>query len=405
MFKLFITNLKHVGATLSILCLVLVGGAVLFGVDIHYGDNPLAYKVDGEGPHVFVTEDNYSVEYVRGNREEGFYVDRQIYPLDAAASASVFFPLEGSHFDVTLRPQFETAPTRYEDGQPILAISDIESGYKTFRDFLIQYGVIDQGLKWTFNQGHLVLVGDFVDRGFSTTQTLWFIYKLEQEARELGGRVHFILGNHEIKNLQGNFQKAAYKYFYVAALLGRQQWELFGEEAFLGRWLMSKNTMEVINGYAFVHGGLHPKVVDLGLSLDELNQTVRAGYREAYYPKRAPAALDILNSSSEGPAWYRGYFEGDLSQSEVERGLRMFDAVAIVVGHTPQNQVSQRYAGRVFAIDVKHPQDYRATFPPRHSEALLIEASGVYRLLDDGTRIPLSDEPVPRLGLMDWAWL
>ncbi|RIV37322.1 hypothetical protein D2V08_01345, partial [Flagellimonas lutimaris] len=75
----------------------------------------------------------------------------------------------------------------YDDNGRILAISDLESGYRAFRDFLINNKVIDQDLNWIFDDGHLVLVGDFVDRGFSTTQVLWFIYKLEQDAEKKGG--------------------------------------------------------------------------------------------------------------------------------------------------------------------------------------------------------------------------
>jgi len=51
----------------------------------------------------------------------------------------------------------------------------------------------------------LVLVGDCVDRGQEVTQVLWLIYKLEIAAKNKGGSVHFVLGNHEIMNFQGNW--------------------------------------------------------------------------------------------------------------------------------------------------------------------------------------------------------
>ena len=101
------------------------------------------------------------------------------------------------------------------------------------------------------------------DRGPSTTQVLWLIYQLEQAARAQGGTVHYILGNHEIKNLQGNFQAADKKYQFVATVLGKQQIDLYGEKSLLGRWLASKNSAELINGHLFVHGGLHPKLASL----------------------------------------------------------------------------------------------------------------------------------------------
>ena len=70
----------------------------------------------------------------------------------------------------------------------------------------------------------------------------------------------------------------------------------------------------------------------------------------------------------------------------MEKGLDKFGAKAVVVGHTLQWSVKKLYQGKVFAIDVKHPKDYRSSFPPVSSEGLLIEAENYYRLLDDGTK-------------------
>ena len=67
-------------------------------------------------------------------------------------------------------------------------LSDIEGNFQAFRDFLINAKVIDTGLNWTFGDKHLVLVGDFVDRGASVTQVLWLIHKLEQQACAPAGR-------------------------------------------------------------------------------------------------------------------------------------------------------------------------------------------------------------------------
>jgi hypothetical protein len=61
----------------------------------------------------------------------------------------------------------------------------------------------------------------------------------------------------------------------------------------------------------------------------------------------------------------------------------------VVVGHTLQWSVKKLYQGKVFAIDVKHPNDYESHFPPRSSEGLLIEADNFYRLLSDGTKLLL----------------
>ncbi|WP_262697032.1 metallophosphoesterase [Pontibacter oryzae] len=265
-------------------------------------------------------------------------------------------------------------------------MSDVESGYKTFRDFLINSKVVDHNLNWTFGKGHLVLLGDFVDRGFSTTQVLWFIYKLEQAAKPQGGSVHFIVGNHELKNMYGDYQAASLKYTYVASMLGKTQANLYDFGSVLGRWLSTKNVIESINGNLFAHGGLHPDVASLGMSLEEINSFLRATYYTAPYPKPGNQKTELLLSSKTGICWYRGYFKDDLSQDDVDKPLAMFKAKAIVVGHTLQSKVKRHFNGKVIGIDVKHPKDYHKNWPNQKSEGLLIEHNTYYRVFSDGGR-------------------
>jgi len=389
MFKILKSNLKHFLVTFSILLLLVVTFGIYHGAEAHFNEDRLAYKLDKEGPHVFFEDNTMVVNYVRGRKLEGFYNDQTIYPINSNISAKAYFTLEGQDIDFEISPNIETPASTYDDNNPILAISDIESGYKTFRDFLIANGVIDEALNWIFGTGHLVLVGDFVDRGNSVTQVLWFIYKMEQEAKQHGGNVHFIIGNHEIKNMQNNFYSASEKYLYVASIIGKTHSDLYSADAFLGRWMESKNSVERINGSLFVHGGIHPKISEFNYTLDDINQIVRNHYRKPYYTKRDTGNKEFLVSSKTGPAWYRGYFKDDLSQEEVEKGLDTFAAKAVVVGHTLQWSVKKLYQGKVFAIDVKHPNDYESNFPPRSSEGLLIEADKYYRLLSDGTKLLL----------------
>jgi len=392
--KIIWMYLKHFCVTSALLLALALGLAVMFSVDVDYGDDRRAYKVGGEGPHVFMAGDQMQLNFIRGDGESGFYLEQQSQPVTATVQTQVYFPLEDNQFALTIngsspdrRPDgsFIPPPVRYQDGEAILAISDIESAYKTLRDFLQAHRVIDSELNWSFGKGHLVLLGDMTDRGPSTTQVLWFIYQLEQAARAQGGTVHYILGNHEIKNLQGNFQAADKKYQFVATVLGKQQPDLYGDHSLLGRWLASKNTAELINGQLFVHGGLHPQLTTLNYSLEDLNRFVRAHYRSAYYPKKNADASDLLLSTRNGPSWYRGYFEADLTQDEVEKTLARFGASAVVVGHTPQRRVHSLFAGKVIAINVRQPRDYRGSIPPRSSEGVLIRDGQYFRLQDDGS--------------------
>ena len=189
-----------------------------------------------------------------------------------------------------------------------------------------------------YSKGHLVLVGDFIDRGSSTTQVLWLICKLEQDAKRQGGKVHYILGNHELKNMQGMYESASLKYYGVASIVGKQQNEMYDYNSLIGRWMSSRNTRELINGNLFRHEGMHPDLANSKLSLDEINQIIRSNYYKVYYPKIKKSNEQLLISTHTGICWYRGYFKDDLTQEQIESGLVKFDAKSIVVGHTLQSK-------------------------------------------------------------------
>ena len=381
--------------TITLIVLILIGVVVLLSENgaVHYGDNYEKYNLDMDGPYAFYTKDSLlNVYYIKGNKTIGYSTQYQIYNSNKPDSLFSFFRLDSSLFHFTLTTEINTPPVEYNDGENIIAISDVEGGFLAFKNLLQHHKVIDSNLNWIYEKGHLVLVGDFIDRGYSSTQVLWFIYHLEQQAKKVGGNVHFILGNHELKNLHGDYYSAADKYHLVSAILEKQQFELYNNQSFIGRWLSSKNTIEKINGYLFVHGGLPPEITRFNLSLLELNQIIRANYRSIHYPKNTGSIDQFLTSTKTGPAWYRGYFKNDtISTNNVEQTLNYFQAKAVIVGHTLQNKITTKFDGRVIGIDVRHPKDYHKNWPKKNAEALLIKKNQtMFRLIQNGKKILLN---------------
>lgn len=387
MKKKFYRYLVHIFGTIAVLLGIGLIVLVSLNGSLEYGENSQNINLEKEGPYVFYENDSlWHVNYIRGNKTDGFYLDTATFQSNENIPANCFFPLDSTSFDFNLNSRFEIPMSSYDDGQPVLAISDIESAYSTFRDFLIHNDVINSKLNWTFGKGHLVLVGDFVDRGFSTTQVLWFIYKLEQEAVKHGGTVHFIIGNHELYNMQGKFKSASYKYYGVASILGKQHHDLYNQNSFIGKWMASKNTIELVNGNLFTHGGIHPDMANYDITIAEVNAINRAYYYNSYFPKPEETLEQIIVSNKKGICWYRGYFKDELSQAEVEKGIDKFNGKAVVVGHTITRNVKKLYEGKVFAIDVKHPKDYNKNWPNKSSEGLLIEEDNYYRVLANGNK-------------------
>lgn len=386
MRKRIFRYLKHILLTILIGVPLFIIIRFLTGNTLKHSRNDLADNWNNEGPFVFYENDSLlSINYVKGDRDNGFEIEGMTSKADSLIKLKCYYSLDSTSFSFIANTNFEIPKSTYSDSQKILAISDIESNYGTFRDFLINSKVIDQELNWSFGKNHLVLVGDFIDRSYFTTQVLWFIYKLEQDAKSKGGNVHYILGNHEIMNMQGDHRYAKLKYNIIASILGKKQFEIYDKNSLIGRWLESKNTMELINGNLFVHGGVNPELEKVGLEIEELNKLIRENYYISYFPKKnGDRKQELLTSTKTSPYWYRGYFNGDLRQEEVEKGLNKFNAKVVVVGHTVQSKVNRSYNGKVIGIDVKHPQDEYQYFPNWESEGLMIDNGKYYRVFANG---------------------
>ncbi len=190
----------------------------------------------------------------------------------------------------------------YSNVDRIVAVSDVHGAYNALVATLQVADVIDDELSWSGGNTHFVITGDLLDRGPDSRLVMDLIMRLEVEAPQAGGRVHQLLGNHEVMNLIGDLRYVADEEY--AAFLDvevpeeREFWyrqyrqsrpvdiaeskirsefdELappgyFGHRnAFrrggrYGRWLLEKPFAIVINDTAFVHGGIPPFVSQHGL--------------------------------------------------------------------------------------------------------------------------------------------
>lgn len=262
-------------------------------------------------------------------------------------------------FTIQLQKTLEIPKTAYDEPEKLVAISDIEGNFYALKKFLLGSGVMDTNYKWIYGKGHLVLVGDFFDRGTNVTQSLWLLYDLERQAKENGGMVHFIIGNHEIMNLQGDNRYAKSKYKDLALSLNTTTEMLYGENTELGRWLRTKNCVEKIGNTVYVHGGLSKRLVTSNFSLEEMNTVGRAFYGKSNEEIINNDRAKGIFSSNVGPLWYRGYFTNDLPQSELDFITSHYNIDHIVVGHTPVKKIQKMYNNKVIAIDLKHPKSVK----------------------------------------------
>jgi hypothetical protein len=290
----------------------------------------------------------------------------------------------GDSLDYFLEPYREIPPDRVEEAERVMVIGDIHGCYDSLVLFLHENGIMDHSFRWTWGNGQLVFIGDIFDRGNRVTESLWLIYRLEEQAAREGGAVHFILGNHEIMILNGNTNYLADKYKLLSSKLNIDYSMLFGKRTILGQWLRSKNTVIKINSNLFVHAGLSPDIMDSGLEITEINDLVRYFIKHPEREYKAEINRNVLFGNN-GPFWYRGYIKGNhyyphLPEDKFNEILSYFDAQYIFVGHTNVKQITPFYNKRVFALDVPF---YTYGFS---MQGLLLENGEIFRLNSSGAK-------------------
>lgn len=336
-----------------------------------------------DGPHVFwLNQDKCEASF--------YHFDPRRYVLHQKKITlkvkSIPEVLENPFFDTAqyrVFGNYKIPETSYQGIPKILVIGDIHGSYPEFKELLVNNKVMDGHGQWTFGDGHLVLLGDLLDRGNGVTESLWLIQNLHEKASHAGGKVHLLLGNHEIMTISGDHRYISDKYFIVSRKTQRNYFEFFSTESELGRFLRSQNTLVKINNLIFVHGGISPSLCELEMPLPLINEKIRLYLNGQDTLNRE--LREKLIFGPESPFWYRGYlfdtpeFPG-ITEAEVDQILKMLKAERIIFAHTEADHFRFQFDNRLICVDV----------PMRSKEkiekALLITNNQYFRVYQDGSR-------------------
>jgi hypothetical protein len=129
-----------------------------------------------------------------------------------------------------------TAPGR------VVALGDVHGDIGQARRALRIAGVLGDGgdavnPEWVGGNTVVVQVGDVLDRGDDEIAILILLQKLHKQARQSGGAVYILNGNHEVLNVSGDFRYVTQGAFQESTRFGEHLVNLFGkpfEDAFGG---------------------------------------------------------------------------------------------------------------------------------------------------------------------------
>jgi hypothetical protein len=195
------------------------------------------------------------------------------------------------------------------DCSRIVAVGDLHGAHDSLRSILLETNLVGEDYRWRSEDACLVLLGDLVDRGEQTRRLLDYVMELERQA---DGRLHVLIGNHEVMNVVGDLRYVTAAEFAEFAgdetrkqrqkgygafaesravqKLDRDQrkeefarsfppgWfahrRAYASDGQYGRWILSNSVLLVLGDTLFVHGGVEPSVTSRDLG--ELNEEILA---------------------------------------------------------------------------------------------------------------------------------
>lgn len=273
-------------------------------------------------------------------------------------------------------------PSKYSEKEAVInskakifAVGDVHGEYDSLAKLLINNSIIDKNLNWIFGDGHLVFIGDLVDRGERVTDVLWLVYQLAEQAELSGGRVHTLMGNHEALVLNSDNRYIHEKYHILTRGNKISYADLFTKNIWPGGMIRNFKAGIIIDSILFVHAGISYQLAKKNIPLVRMNQLLDKLYNpDISFEIEPDVFINELNLifSEYGILWYRGYLLQTptipkATLSDISYVLKTFGAKQMVIGHTEVDSITPLYGGTLFPIDV--PFAHRGIVP----QGLLID--------------------------------
>ena len=332
-----------------------------------------------DGPYIFLAEDILKIKWIENSQLKEDELTSYNYD-DFKSKFNLLSNFNDLRYSFIVTPKIRQT---YSKVDSMAVLTDVHGEYDIYLNLLRKNCIIDHNLNWKFGKGHLVILGDVFDRGDNVTEILWHLFGLEKQAARAGGKLHLLLGNHELMILGRAEGYISDKYRNVENIAGSYYCDLYSSNSVLGSWLRTKPVIISINNILFVHAGLSTEVIRRELKIDRINRT--------FFTKiigKEPSSIEkneepsFLNDEN-GPIWYRGYFtDKSFSESQIDSILTFYGKDHIVIGHTVTKEIVSFFDNKIIACDagIMHGQP---------GEILIIKNGTFYRGFSNGKRITL----------------
>jgi hypothetical protein len=275
-------------------------------------------------------------------------------------------------------------PTRFPAAARVVALGDVHGDIEAMRTALWVGDLIDEDDQWIGGETVVVQTGDLLDRGDDEQAIIDLMKDLQGQAKEAGGALHLLNGNHELMNVALDFSyvtNAGFADFEDAPGVDADDpWVADFEphmraraSAFMPGGAYAKKiahhpVVVIVGDTAFAHGGVLPsyaadikringEVAEWLLGMDDLG-------------------MKIVDDG-DSPVWSRHYSD-DPSRSDCRKlddALEIMGVTRMVVGHTVQDHITSGCDDKVWRVDVGMAAAYGGT-----PEVLELTDGGVFTI-------------------------
>jgi hypothetical protein len=282
-----------------------------------------------------------------------------------------------------------------------IVIGDLHGDYSSFLYILEMCGLINKKYQWIGENTTVIQVGDTLDgkrpgvkmtdkykKSSGELKLFNFINKLNDEAKEKGGKVISILGNHEVypfylkeesSDFSNNYIKKSDKLEYLKEL-NVDRWDYYSPGNEGARQLGKTRPFIHQEGkFLFVHGSLTDEFIKTAerkngkIDIKSVNKNVSDWLQGK---RKAPAYL--LNHGDINPLFNRDLAkERNISKINCNKYLKYlkhFNGVEyIIMGHTVQDNINSTCDGKFIRTDVAISRAFGGTLESKKDKYEVLE--------------------------------
>ncbi|MCK5324979.1 MAG: metallophosphoesterase [Woeseiaceae bacterium] len=262
---------------------------------------------------------------------------------------------------------FEDSKHSHNSAQRVVVIGDIHADIGAAREAFRIAGGTDENSNWIGGDLIIVQLGDFIGRSYEDREVIEFILAVRKGAETAGGKVHVLIGNHEVFGARSELRwvpDSAYAAFdgipgldldnpLIAHLpvSRRARSAALMPGGLFARQLAEFPAVLRLGDTIFVHGGVTPHWAAYGIA--RINEEVSQWF--AGESDQPLSARGMDPGHFDDSVMMSRHFSEDVDEDDcamLEESLRILGAKRMIVGHSVQKSITARCDEKVWAVDV-----------------------------------------------------